>query len=80
MNHDIEGVCPICNEKTFAETCHNGIGYVQISPQHCDNCGWVEGGCPADMCLPDRCYSWDVCKGKSIQQNVIPGLDIGEAF
>lgn len=59
--------CPVCGEDIHAEWVDNGFGpySVQVSPFHC-YCGYVEGGCPAEKCIKEKCFSWNVCQGKSI--------------
>jgi hypothetical protein len=61
--------CEKCGAKDLStEWVDNGFGpySVQASPYHCDACGWVETGCPADECIKERCFSWSTCQGKSI--------------
>ncbi len=66
MSQGYDKTCPRCGGKTDAEYCDVGVGYVQIEPYHCDDCGWVEGGCLAEKCRGSRCMAWDYCQGKSI--------------
>jgi len=61
-------LCDVCGEEAEAEFVDNGFGpySVQAGPYNCFRCGWVETGCPAEKCIKERCFSWDVCQGKSI--------------
>lgn len=66
--------CPRCGSVCHAEWVDIGFGpfSCQAGPFHCENCGWVESGCPQEGCLPEKCISYNYCKGKAIG----PGLDI----
>ncbi len=60
-----EVFCPICDSAVYAEFVDNGFGpyAVQVSPYHCENCNWIEGGCISDDC--DRCICIDTCQGRA---------------
>lgn len=36
--------CPYCNSEAEAYLVHNGIGYEQVSPYHCYECGSYQIG------------------------------------
>jgi len=56
--------CPNCGEKCYTEWVDVGVGKIQADPYHCEYCGWVEVGCPAEKCS-HICQSYDFCKGKA---------------
>ena len=60
--------CPKCGTQLHTDYVDNGFGpySVQVSPYYCEPCEWVEGGCPADKCIREKCFSWEVCGGKAI--------------
>lgn len=60
--------CPLCNDQLHTEFVDNGFGpyAVQVSPYYCEPCKWVEGGCPAEKCIREKCFSWETCRGESI--------------
>ncbi len=62
--------CPKCGLELHTEWVDNGFGpfAVQASPYVCEECGWVEGGCPANECS-EQCFSWIKCRGRSILNN-----------
>lgn len=64
--------CPLCEHRVYAEYVDNGFGpyAVQAEPYHCENCGWIETGCPANSCK--KCKTWDICQGRSRQGNQPP--------
>lgn len=59
--------CPKCKATAYAQWVDNGFGpyAVQAGPYHCGRCGWVEGGCPAEVCIGEKCQSFYYCKGKA---------------
>ena len=59
--------CPDCGANMRAEWVDIGFGpySCQAGPFHCEECGYVQGGCPADECAKDKCTAWWYCKGKS---------------
>lgn len=66
--------CEKCGAKDLCtDWVDNGFGpySVQVSPYHCEKCGWVETGCPADKCIKEQCFSWEKCLGKSIIKDEI---------
>lgn len=61
--------CPLCGTILHTDWVDNGFGRyaVQVSPYAC-SCGWIEGGCPAKECIKEKCFSWDICQGKSLNK------------
>jgi hypothetical protein len=57
--------CPKCGKRVYAEYVDIGFGPFsqQADPYYCPSCGWIETGCPAEIC--DNCKSWNICKGRS---------------
>lgn len=60
--------CPNCGQVAYADWVDIGFGpySAQVSPYHCLNCGWVEGGCMATRCHGDHCHSWIECGGAAM--------------
>ena len=61
--------CPNCGVEWEAEWVDIGFGPYsqQAGPYHCDNCGEVEKGCPAEKCDKNRCISYSYCQGKAMR-------------
>lgn len=59
--------CPVCGTSLQTDWVDNGFGpySVQVSPYNCF-CGWSEKGC--DICIKERCFSWDKCQGRALSE------------
>jgi len=59
--------CPKCGVELHTDWVDNGFGpyAIQASPYGCE-CGWHEKGCPD--CSKEKCYSWEKCQGKALNQ------------
>lgn len=66
FNEEPEFECPKCGQYLYTDWVDNGFGpySIQASPYICGDCGWSEKKC--ESCIKERCFSWNVCKGKAV--------------
>ncbi len=41
--------CPYCGDECRADFCDVGVGFTQVGPFHCEQCGASEAGCFEDV-------------------------------
>lgn len=70
FNEEPKEQCPLCHDEARAIFVDNGFGpySVQAGPYECTTCNWVEDGCKQDVCIKEKCISWEVCRGGQIEK------------
>ena len=66
----MEGECPHCGGKTWAEAHHMDMGHVIYEPAHCDECGAYE--CDKDDLDPDAAFDVEVMVGWKLGEGFDP--------
>lgn len=65
--------CPNCDGVQYTEHVDVGVGFRQVAPAYCPECGHVGAGCPAEECST-QCISYEYCRGVSLEGGGIPTI------
>ena len=68
------GKCPICEKRVIIPVVDVGFGISngdQVGPGKCEMCAYIVPGCQAEVCLEDRCATWDYCFGQALDKKEV---------